>query len=133
MNEEYQKEMKEYRESMAIYEAELAQKNKAALEFVAANINYPLEIITDILDEITWEHEGYVKVEKSDYKNGFYPSYDFYTEQGDSKGYKYMRQDDDGEFHTMVWQTTGMSGDDYSGFMLFPLKNGDYWKINFSC
>lgn len=115
------------------YDAEIDTKNKVALEFVSKNINYPFEMITDILDDNHyWQHEGYVKLEKSDYKSGFYPSYDFYTEPN-SKKYHYMRQDDDGEFHNMVWQTTGPCEDDYSGYLLFPLLNGDYWKISYSC
>lgn len=32
-----------------------------------------------------------------------------------------------------VWQTTGYCGDDYSGFLLFPLMNGKFWKIAYSC
>lgn len=138
MNTDYTPEMldadmKALAEEMNRRDAEIAAKNKVALEFVAKHINYPLEIITDILDDNHyWQHEGYVKLEKSDYKSGFYPNYDFYTELN-SKKYHYMRQDDDGEFHNMVWQTTGACEDDYSGYLLFPLSNGDYWKISYSC
>ena len=34
-----------------------------------------------------------------------------------------------------VWQTTtGMEGDSYIGFLLFPLLDGKrYWKVGFSC
>ena len=138
MNPDYTPEMldadmRALAEEMNKHDAEIAAKNKVALDFVAKNINYPLEMITDILDDNSyWQHEGYVKLEKSDYKSGFYPSYDFYTEPG-SKKYHYMRQDDEGEFHNMVWQTTGACEDDYSGYLLFPLSNGDYWKISYSC
>jgi len=31
------------------------------------------------------------------------------------------------------WQTVGMMGDDYSGYSLYPLKDGKYLKISYSC
>ena len=43
------------------------------------------------------------------------------------------KQDEEGKFHNMVWQTTGCCEDDYSGYLLFPLNNGKYWKISYSC
>jgi hypothetical protein len=125
-------DMKTLSEEMERIDAEIAKKNKVALEFVAKNINYPLDLITDILDDNDyWEHLGYVKIQKSDYKNPFYKSYDFYTIVGEKL--HFMMQDNDGEYHNLVWQTTGHSEDDYSGYMLFPLSNGDYWKISYSC
>jgi hypothetical protein len=46
-----------------------------------------------------------------------------------------MRQDDEDDYNDLVWQTNGGYGaeDSYSGFLLFPLKNGKYWKIKYSC
>ena len=126
-------DMKELAEEMNRIYTESNVVNNEALIFVSKNINYPIEMITDILEDNSyWEHQGYVKVERSDYKSGFYPNYDFYNELG-NKGYHYMRQDDEGEFHNLVWQTTGYCEDDYSGFLLFPLANGEYWKIRYSC
>ena len=29
--------------------------------------------------------------------------------------------------------TTGMEGDSYSGYLLYPLKNGKYFKVSYSC
>ena len=36
-------------------------------------------------------------------------------------------------FHELVSQTVGCCEDDYSGFILIPLKNKKYWKISYSC
>ncbi len=105
------------------------ESNKAALEFVKQNIDYDIDLIE--LEDISWQHEGYVEVEKSNYKNGFYPNHDFYTEKGEKV--QYMRQDDEGTYHNMVYQTTGFLEDDFSGSMLFPLTNGKYWKISYYC
>ncbi len=35
--------------------------------------------------------------------------------------------------HYYVWQTTGNMGDDYLGYLLFPLNDGKYFKISYSC
>lgn len=121
---------------MAAYYAEMKKEeerisalNSEAIQFVKANINYDFNLID--LGGINWMHEGYVEVEKTDYKNSFYPNYEFYKVKGEELNY--MRQDDDGEFHNMVWQRTGSCEDDYYGFQLFPLSNGKYWKISYYC
>lgn len=103
--------------------------NAEAIEFVKANINYDFDLI-DVSD-IHWQHIGYVEVEKSDYESSHYPTHEFYKVKGEKLNY--MRQDDDGEFHNLVWQTSGHCEDDYSGFLLFPLSNGLYWKISYYC
>ena len=107
----------------------IAALNAEAIEFVKANINYDFDLID--LDGVEWKHEGYVEVEKTDHKNCFYPNYEFYNVKGEKLNY--MKQDEDGEFHNMVWQTTNGMEDDYSGFLLFPLSNGKYWKISYYC
>lgn len=35
--------------------------------------------------------------------------------------------------HYYVWQTAGYLGDDFSGYLLFPLKNGKYFKVFYCC
>lgn len=117
------------------YQKFIAEENAAnekELEFVKANINYDFNLMSEMLED-TWSHIGYFEMEKSNYKSGAYPSYDFYREKDNPKSLEYMRQDDDGEYHNLVWQTVGCCGDDFSGFLLFPLSNGKYWKISFEC
>lgn len=112
---------------------EMEAANKEALEYVKNNINYPFKLITDSLEDITWNHHNYVEVIKSDYKSGMYPSYTFYKIKDDKEFIDYMRQDESDDFHYMVYQLVGYFGDDYSGYQLFPLKDGRYWKISFNC
>jgi len=136
MNKEYTKEMLDADMKAAFKEMRMESEkqdiiNNEAIEFVKLNIQYSFEMI-DFSDLEFWQHEGFVELEKSDYKSCFYPTYDFYTEKG-SKAYHYMKQDVDGEFHNMVWQITGHCEDDYSGYILYPLSNGKYWKISYSC
>ncbi len=35
--------------------------------------------------------------------------------------------------HYYVWQICGYADDDYSGYMLFPLKNNKYFKVYYNC
>lgn len=37
------------------------------------------------------------------------------------------------EIEYWVWQTVGHCEDDFSGFLLLPMKDGRYWKIGYSC
>ena len=100
------------------------------LEYVKNHIDYDFDLIEEFLMD-DWMHDSYVEVEETDYKNGFYPSYTFYKEKVNEKSLLYMKQDEEGKYHNMVWQTD--IEDDYSGFLLFPLNDGRYWKISYSC
>lgn len=80
------------------------------------------------------EHVGFVEVEISDFKSHSYPNHIFYSIIGEgSDKVRYMKQgvSDKHKFHAMVFQTTGYCEDDYSGFMLFPLTDGTYWKVRY--
>lgn len=35
--------------------------------------------------------------------------------------------------HYYVYQSCGYLGDDYSGYLLFPLKNNKYFKVSYTC
>jgi hypothetical protein len=58
--------LKEYYADMKKEDERIAALNAEAIEFVKANINYGFDLID--LGDINWKHEGYVEVEKSDYK-----------------------------------------------------------------
>jgi hypothetical protein len=131
--DEYYESLERFNTEMKNQNRIIVRKNNAAVMFVKDNINYDFDLILDSLDELDWEHVGYVEVEETSNINTGYPSYKFYLEKGNPKSLRYMRQDDDGEFHNMVWQTVGHCEDDYSGFLLFPLNDGRYWKISYSC
>ena len=112
--------------------------NEEALKFVKENISYSFDYIEEILEGNNyWKSEGYTTVEISHYKCSAYPNHTFYVETNIEKSLQYMRQDDNDEddYHNLVWQTDGYFGDDYSGYLLFPLSNGynQYWKISYSC
>ena len=122
-------------------EAELSHIFNENLEFVKQNISYPFECIEEYINEGENYHVGYVHILKDEhYKEFGYSQYDFYSlcpedQKKFNNSHRFMRQDDNEEndFHCLVWQTCGCCEDDYSGYLLFPLKNGTYWMINFYC
>lgn len=124
-------------EELAAEEKKHIDDFKTNLEIVKGKIDYKFSFIKNYIDDDESEynhhrHEGFVKVELTDHKNGFYPNHKFYKII-DGDGLYYMKQDDndDNTFHCMVWQTVGSCEDDYSGWLLFPLTDGTYWKISF--
>jgi hypothetical protein len=119
-------------ESIIQFDKEQNEINQVELNYVKDHINYTIDNI-DFDEFSSWQHVGYVEVVETSNANTGYPSYKFYLEKDNPKSLKYMRQDDDDEFHSMVWQTVGYCEDDYSGFLLFPLNDGRYWKISYSC
>lgn len=132
MSKEFDKMMRDFaKEEKIRLENDKIIKDKE-IEYVKNHIDYDFELIEEFLiDE--WMHESYVEVEETDYKSCAYPSYTFYKEKDNEKSLLYMKQDEEGKYHNMVWQTTGFCEDDYSGYLLFPLNNGKYWKISYSC
>lgn len=83
-----------------------------------------------------WLPVGIVEVIPTDEKMRGYASYDCGRIKGE-EGYLYLKQsiqDIRGIKHSYVWQISdGCSGDSYMGFSLYPLKDGKYLKISYSC
>lgn len=115
---------------------------KEKLVYFKDNIDYDFEHVEEYLgfdiDDKEYlnyhEHIGYVSVEKADYSHGFQPSACYYEITGDDNDklfYCIQDESDEHTFHVLVYQTTGYCEDDYSGYLLFPMKDGKYWKIRF--
>jgi hypothetical protein len=82
-----------------------------------------------------WLPEGIVEIVLTDEKSSGYSTYQHARINGKKDKYLYMRVECDevkGIDHYYVWQTTGCCEDDYSGYLLFPLKDGKYFKIWYS-
>lgn len=126
-------------EEAMVYERKETAKLLVAFRYVLENINYPSQHIKEYLREGRNFHVGFCKVyEEDNYKNAIYPSHRFYSViEEDNKEYHIprllMRQDDNSEdaFHCLVWQTTSCCEDDYQGYILFPLTDGNYWIVRF--
>lgn len=80
--------------------------------------------------ENSWSIDGIVELELSDEKkSGYSIKHQCARIKGES-GYLYTDWNGDGVFN---WQQTGYLGDDYSGYLLYPLKNGKYLKVSYAC
>ena len=83
-----------------------------------------------------WYPYGFVEVYDTDEKRAGYKSYQHVRIKDDKDNRLYMKQPEveiKGIDHYCVWQTVGHLGDDYSGYLLYPLKNGLYFKVGYSC
>jgi hypothetical protein len=80
--------------------------------------------------ENSWGIDGIVELELTDEKKSGY-SKDYQCARiKEERGYLYTDWNGKGVFN---WQQTGYLGDDYSGYLLYPLKNGKYLKVSYSC
>ena len=72
--------------------------------------------------------EGYVKVEKV-----INDKQELLLKFTNSKGNKYTAEWQPSDNYA-CWQTCGMAGDDYSGYLLFPTYKADeYFCIYYNC
>lgn len=152
---ETKQENENYEEILDDYYNYLKEENdklQNAFEYYKKNSLIPFDKIEnfDEYDELfdfengDYFHIGYCTVEKSNYKNGFRPNAEYFKikecefENKDLAHYSaqfyYFLKVYHGErkFHTLVWQTTTCCEDDYSGYILFPIKDGRYWIVSFA-
>lgn len=132
-------EEKDYWDEYAKFEAEEEKKFENALEYYKEHCIVPFEQTEDVgnldFENGTFRHIGYCTVVKTDYKNCFYPSGEYFkvdkneTEES-FKTLNFIKVEEEG-FHTLVWQTVGICGDDYSGYILYPMNDGRYWVVSF--
>lgn len=90
----------------------------------------------DMNENDNWDIEGIVDIVLTDEKAHGYPDFQC-ARIKDEKYFLYMKSKPDYGVkyinHYYVWQQTGYCGDDYSGWLLFPLKNGKYLKMSYNC
>lgn len=87
-------------------------------------------------DNTYWKPQDIVEIELTKETTVGYRTYQHAKIKGDESGRLYMKMSDDeirGVDHYYVWQTCGYLGDDYSGWMLFPLRNGKYFRVYYNC
>lgn len=119
--------------------AELAEKDKLLkLEWCKK-----LKGLINVSDLFKWLNEhcdwiplDIVEIYNTDEKTSGYSSYQHIRIKDDKDKLLYMKQDEDeiqNVNHYCVWQTCGMIADGYLGYLLFPLKNGKYFKVKCIC
>lgn len=99
------------------------------MEYITENaVGDKLSLIQAVHDNDHNWSEGYVKVQKRiNEKQELL--LDFTTSKGDKRTATWQPSD-----NYACWQTCGMMGDDYSGFLLMPTyKNDEYFCIYYTC
>jgi hypothetical protein len=83
-----------------------------------------------------WIPIGIVEIYNTNEKESGYNSYQHVRIKDDKYNIIYVVQNCNeirGVNIYCVWQTCSIMSDDYSGYLLFPLKNGKYFKVGYSC
>ena len=87
-------------------------------------------------DQEHWVPEAIVDIKLTDEKASDYPTYQHARILNDKDHLLYMKCTFDdvvkGIDYYYVWQTT-IGEDSYSGYLLFPLNNGQFFKVSYNC
>lgn len=128
--EEYLRAIKFERQLESDYENEAKERQRTYQEFIHYLNEFAIgnkDYIIDAFDNNDYnKFKGYVKVEKIIKDNKLYLRFEVDDvkltadwQPGDNYG---------------VWQRSGYSGDDYSGYLLFPTHNDDeYFCLEYMC
>lgn len=128
--EEYLRAIKFERQLEKSYENEAIERQRTYQEFIHYLNEYAIgnkDYIIDAFDNNEYnKFKGYIKVEKIIKDNKLYLRFEVDDvkltadwQPGDNYG---------------VWQKCGYSGDDYSGYLLFPTHNDDeYFCLEYMC
>ena len=115
------------------------EKFVKALDYFKENIDYPFQLLEDNDFELedffenNYSHIGYCHIKEIEYRNAFHPNIKCYKIVEDDLNIdKVFERYDDVDFHYLVYQTCGYLDDDYSGYLLFPMKDDKYWVVSFS-
>lgn len=83
-------------------------------------------------------HIGYCTVIKHEYKNGKKPTREIFEVKDCENELKeeiedllFEKQWETDNFYILLYQVEGYR-EDYSGYILFPMKNNKYWVVNFN-
>jgi hypothetical protein len=136
-------EEKEMYDALDAYYDKLESDWKQAKEQVKDLIEPKYFVFAESND--TYESYGIVEIEETEEKRNGYPNHRCCRVKNVKDYNLYMHTTNEVETYNddspyegepveyWVWQTTGYLGDDYSGYLLLPLKDGRYWKIGYSC
>lgn len=121
-----------------IYNDEMLQekKLKAEYKFKLKGLINISGLFKSLENDINWTPIGFVEIELTDEKTNGYKAYQHARIINTNDKKLYLKTDCDdirGVDHYYVWQTVEYLEDDFSGFLLFPLNNGKYFKVSYSC
>lgn len=128
-------ELKEIQNDIAEYYKEKRKSENAWKKKLKGLINVS-GLFKDLAEMDSYEIIDIVEVYDVEAKSGGYENHQHGKIKDEKFSNLYMKQNANelrGIDHVYVWQTVGMCGDDYSGYCLYPLKNGSYLKTSFIC
>lgn len=131
--EECYRAMDEFREQEDALKDEWKEKLEGLI-----NVN---DLYDDLSENDFWTPEGIVEIEKITDKETILKKLGIWTPHIEAciiKGennFTYSKNECDlaDIDHYYVWQEVGYLGDDYSGYLLYPLNDGRYFKVSYSC
>jgi len=132
---ELEQREKDYIEEMIQYDKDKNKRDREWKKKLKGLINVS-GLFRDLSEMDGYEIIDVVEVYNVDEKRSGYSNFQHVRIKDDKDRLLYMKQSCSeirNVDHTCVWQTVGMMGDDYSGFCLYPLKDGKYLKTSFSC
>jgi hypothetical protein len=131
----YQNALKELDES---WKAMIRQENKLKAEY-----KQKLKGLINIRGLFNWLNEvggwlpvDIVEIKLTDKKTSGYSTYQHARIINTDDEHLYMKilcNEVKSIDYYYVWQIVGCCEDDYSGYLLFPLKNGKYFKVSYEC
>ena len=124
--------------------AEVMREQDAAENKLKDEWKRKLKGLINVAGLFRWLDEGHdwaplniVEIQLTDEKRSGYSQYQHARIIDDKDKLLYLQTDISDEIrkvsHYYVWQTVGVCEDDYSGYLLFPLKDGKYFKVSYSC
>ena len=128
--EDYIRAIKYERQLEKHYENEVVEKHNTYKEFIHYLSDKAIgnkDIIIEAFDNNDFNNfKGYLKVNKIIKDNNLYLKFEV---DGKELTAEWQPNDNYG-----VWQTCGYSGDDYSGYLLFPTyKDDEYFCLEYNC
>lgn len=128
--EDYIRAIKYERQLEKHYENEVVEKHNTYKEFIHYLIEHAIgnkDFIIEAFDNNDFNNfKGYLKVNKIIKDNNLYLKFEV---DGKKLTAEWQPNSNYG-----VWQTCGYSGDDYSGYLLFPTyKDDEYFCLEYNC
>lgn len=128
--EEYIRAIKYERQLEKHYENEVVEKHNTYKEFIhylSEHVIGNKDFIIEAFDNNDFNNfKGYLKVNKIIKDNNLYLKFEV---DGKNLTAEWQPNSNYG-----VWQTCGYSGDDYSGYLLFPTyKDDEYFCLEYNC
>lgn len=117
---------------------ELMEENQKEEFKIMLKDQINIESLFEYLDDgLYWKPIGIVEIKLTEEKRSRYSGYQHARIIDDEDKLLYMKTSTDGDVEDVeyyyVWQQTGCMEDDFSGYMLFQMNDGKFFKVSYFC